>query len=100
MTTFQANSPDFVQSYLMGYAVMGGALGGVGYTYMSGGGMGEYVRHVLVGGASGYALKYINMNVLGSPGKSQGPIPHRYIPMTLSGAVAGYAVSWMLGARV
>lgn len=98
--TFQANDKDFVQSYLMGYAVTGGAAGGLIYTYQAGGGGGEYVKHLLVGGASGWALKYINMNVLGQPGVSQGPIPHKYVPMTLAGLAAGYAVSWALGGRV
>lgn len=98
--TFQANDKDFVQSYLMGYAAAGGAAGGIVYAYQVGGGGGEYVKHILLGGASGYALRYINRNFLGTPNSSPGPIPDRYVPMTLAGLVAGYAVSWALGARV
>ncbi len=98
--SFQANEKDFVQSYLMGYAVVGGAAGGIVYAFQGGGSMGNYVRHALVGGAAGFALKYINMNVLGTPGVSQGPIPHKYVPMTVAGGISGYAVSWLVGARV
>lgn len=94
------NGPDFVQSYLMGYATLGGALGGVGYAYMGSEGASGYLKHALIGGASGWALRYVNRNVLGTPGQSMGPIPDRYVPMTISGAVAGYAVSWLVGARV
>jgi hypothetical protein len=94
------NSPDLVQTYLAGYSVLGGAAGGVLYAFQSGGQMGNYVRHALVGGAAGYALKYINSNILGTPGQTQGPIPHKYIPMTVAGGVSGYAVSWLVGARI
>lgn len=100
MPDFVANEKDFVQNYLMGYAVVGGAAGGAIYAYQGGGSMGNYVRHALVGGVAGYAMKYINMNVLGQKGVSQGPIPHKYVPMTVAGGISGYAVSWLVGARV
>lgn len=94
------NNPDFIQSYLMGYAVAGGIAGGLGFAYfMDGRSSSSLVKHALVGGAAGYAFKYINANILGTPGKSQGPVPHRKVPMTIAGGISGYAVSYLVGAR-
>lgn len=97
--SFTANSPDSVQMYLGGYAVVGGAAGAGAYTAYAHGTQllsTRMLSALAIGGASGWALRYANRNFLGKPGVSRGPIPEGPGSMAIAGGIAGIAVLYAM----